>query len=281
MDMNIYKKDDYRVILSEIITEKKFLDKKYSFQSMSNFIRVQKSYLSKVISGNADLNSDQLYMCCIFLELNNEETEYLLLLLEKEKCTFPERIKVLVKKIESIQDSKRDIKNILLDKIKSMDAVTFDNSIHVEYYLDPIIQIVHMFLIIPRFNKNINSIAEELFLSKEHLNDILKKLVEMNIIEIHNDKVNVLIKSMHLPRESKIVSSHQQLMKQYALHRLSRIPVEKKKTFSVTFTSNDIARKKIENEFNDFLLKVRKISQEGDARDCYQMTFDLFSWSNS
>lgn len=277
--MNIYSSDDYRNIINEVMSEKKFLDKSYTFQAMAKFIRVQKPYLSKVLNRRADFNTDQLYMCCQYLEMSKEEMNYILLLLELERCTYPERKKELKKSIEQIQDSKRDSKNVLIESIKSRDAMDFDDSIHIEYYLDPIILIVHMFLTIPRFRKNIDQIAAELFLSKSHLNEILKKLVDMNIIEISDDKINVLIKSMHLPRESKIVSSHQQMMKQYALYKMNRVGVEYKKNFAVTFSSNEKSRKKIEIEFNNFLSKVREISQEGEVKDCYQLNFDLFPWS--
>lgn len=277
--MNIYSSNNYREIINEVINEKKFLDKTFTFQAMANFIRVQKPYLSKVMNSRADFSTDQLYMCCKYLEINEEEINYMLLLLEQERCTYPERRKELKKNIEKIQDSKRDSKNVLLNIIRTRNAQDFDESIHIEYYLDPIIQIVHVFLTIPRFRKNIESIANELSLSKDHLNEILKKLVAMSIIEIVDDKINVLISTMHLPRESKIVLAHQQMAKQYALHRMNRVPVENKKNFSVIFSSNEIARKKIEIEFNKFLEKVRDLSMEGEVKDCYQMSFDLFPWS--
>lgn len=277
--LNIYSSDNYRGIINETMSEKKFLDKTFSFQSMSSFIRVQKPYLSKVMNSRADFNSDQLFMSCKYLEMTEEETNYMLLLLEYDRCNYSERKKTLLIKIQKIQDSKRDSKTILINNIKTRDALDFDESIHIEYYLDPIILIVHMFLTIPRFRKNIDRIAIELFLSKDHLNEILKKLVEMSIIEINEGKIEVLIKTMHLPRESKVVSSHQQMMKQYALYRMNRIGVEYKKNFSVTFSSNEDSRKKIELEFNKFLSKVREISMEGDKKDCYQLNFDLFPWS--
>lgn len=278
--MNIYKSKDLRDILNEVMSEKKFLDKKFSFQSMAAFIRVQKPYLSKFMNNRADLNTDQMYMVCQFLEMNDDETSYMLLLLEHERCTYPERKKYLKEKIKKTQDEKIDnIKNIIKN-ISTRDAMDFDNSKHIEYYLEPLISIVHIFLTIPRFLNNIDLISEELFISKEHLQEILKKLVVMNIIEINEDKINVVIKSLHLPKESKIISSHQLLLKQNAIHRLSRIGLEYKKSFAVTFSSNEDARKKIEFEFTNFISKVREISLEGKKEDCYQLNFDLFPWSH-
>lgn len=277
--MNIFSTTDYRTILKETLEAKKFLDKSYSFQAMASAIRVQKPYISKVINARADFNSDQLYMACVYLGFEEEETSYILLLLEYERCFYPERREVLLKNIEKVQDSKRDSKNIIKDSINSRNAVDFDNSIHIEYYLDPIILIVHMFLTIPRFRKNLDQISKELFITRDDLNNTLSKLVEMKLIEINDGEVTVLVASLHLPRESKVVSSHQNMLKQYGLYRQNRLKVEQKKNFLVTFSSNEKARKEIELEFNNFLSKVKAISMKGKKDHCYQMSFEMFPWS--
>lgn len=277
--MNIYEHNDYRHILRELLEKKKYLDKSFTFQAMAEFMRVQKPYLSKVINNRADFSTDQLYMACEYLGLDKEEKHYLNLLLEYERSTFDVRRDELLQEIEAIQDSKRDSKEVLGKNIRSMDADTFDSSDYVEYYLDPIILVVHMFLTIPRFQKNHDLICDELQISNNHLKDILTKLVEMNLIEINNGKVKVLVGSMHLPRESKIVGAHHQLLRQLGLFKKTRVPLERKKSFSVTFSSNEKSRKKMEIEFNNFLEKVRELSMEGKKTDCYQLNFDLFPWS--
>lgn len=279
-NMNIYSSVKYREIIGEIMTEKKFLDKRFTFQAMANYLRIQKPYLSKVMNGGADFNTDQLFMSCKYLELAEEEINYLILLLEHERCTYPERKKQLLGKIHKIQDSKRDSKTVLLKNIKEMDATTLDGSIQSEYYLDPINLIVHYFLNIPRFVRNTDLIAEELFITKDHLNDIFKKLVEMNLIEIKNGKISVLIKELFLPRGTRLVAPHQQLIKQYGIQRLNRMGNEYKKNLCLTFSSNEEVRKKIEIEFNKFLNITESLVRSGEAKDCYQLNFELFPWSN-
>jgi uncharacterized protein (TIGR02147 family) len=278
--VNIYETDDYRKILSEVIAEKRFLDKSYTFQAMAAFIRVQKPYISKVINGRADFNSDQLYMACKYLEFSDEEIEYILLLLEFERCTYPERRLLLENKVESIQDSRRDSKHALVTDLQVKGIDDFDGSIYVEYYLNPTILIVHLFLTIPRFRNNLSLIAKELIISEDELNSILIKLVGMNIIEIENDKVKVLIKNMHLPRESKILAAHHSMVKQNGIMRLNRLAHEQKKNITATFASNEKSRKKIEIEFNKFIAKVQEISVQGKPDNCYQLNFELFPWSH-
>jgi len=278
--MNIYTSKDYRKILTITMEEKKFLDRSFTFQEMAKYIRVQKPYLSKVLNKRAHFNSDQLYMACEYLKFNEEEIKYMMLLLELDRTTYEGRKKKIHDEINKIQDSKRDSKNVIADQIQNMGALDFDNSSLSDYYLDPLNQIIHIFLLIPRFSKNPNLIAEELSISEENLNSILKKLVEMNVIQINGNKIEVLLQTMHLPRESKLVPVNHQLMKQYALYRMSRLPWSLKKSWMVTFNSNEESRKKMEIEFNHFLEKIRKISLEGPRTDCYQMSFDLFPWSS-
>lgn len=277
--MNIYTSKDYRKILSNMMEEKKFLDKKYTFQDMAKYIRVQKPYLSKVLNQRADFSSDQMYLACEYFSFNEDETKYMMLLLELDRTTYEKRKKKILTEINAIQDSKRDSKNVIANQIQNISAQDFDKSSMSDYYLDPLIQIVHIFLLIPRFTKNPKLISDQLSITENNLNDILKKLVELKIIEIKQNKIEVLISTMHLPRESKLVPVNHQMIRQFAQYRLNRLPWNLKKSWMVTFNSNEEARKKIEIEFNLFLEKIRQISMEGPVTDCYQMSFDLFPWS--
>ena len=62
-----------------------------AFQSLAHAARIQKSYLSKVVTGRADLTTDQLYLICRHLDLDPEAARYLELLLERERSGVAER----------------------------------------------------------------------------------------------------------------------------------------------------------------------------------------------
>lgn len=102
----------------------------------------------------------------------------------------------------------------------------------------------------------------------------------MKIIEVNEGEIKVVVKSMHLPRDSGLVSPHHQLLAQLGLYRKNRLSPNKKKAFSVTFAMDNKSRKKIEEEFNIFIAKVREISIAGKKSDIYQLNFDLFPWSS-
>lgn len=278
--MDLFQVTDYRKIISEVMQKRKYVDKSYTFQAMAAHMRIQKPYLSKVINGRGDFNSDQMFMACDYLGIEGEERDYLLLLLEYDRSAFPERREVLKKQIEEVQESKRDIKGTLKESLSNMSVDAFDASDYQEYYLNPIIQLTHIFLTIKRFRKNPELIQEALVINDEQYKDALKKLVSLKMIEVVNDEIKVLIRNLHLPRESRVVSAHHQMLRQLVNFRLTRIPVQKKKTFSATFSSSEKARKQIEIEFNNFFEKVREIIKTEKYTDCYQINFELFPWSN-
>lgn len=279
--MNIFTSDDYRKILAKTLEEKKFLDKKYTYHRMADHMRIQKPYISKVINNRADFSSDQLYMACDYLGIDGEEREYMLLLLEHERSLYAERKQELRARIEAIQDLKRDASQQVLKNIKKMSADEFDNSLYIDYYLDPIVLVVHIFLTIKKFRQRPEAICDELQISKEHLSDILGKLDKMKLIEVKAEKINLLVSTMHLPKDSQIVGAHHQLLHQLGILRKNRVPINKKKNFYVTFASDEKSRKKIEEEFNIFIGKVRELAMSGSQKECYQLNFDLFPWSSA
>lgn len=277
--MNIYSSDDYRAILSQVVDERKKLGIPITYAAMAENIRVQKPYVSKVLSGLADFNNDQLYMACQYLDFRPEEIQYMLKLLDYEKCWYPERKELLEKEIEEIRRQKRDTGKVIEKSVRQMDALEFDRSEFADYYLNPDIQLIHMYLCIEKYRKNPEHIKAFLDISDSRFETAILKLEAMGLLEIVDNKVNILVNSLHLPKDSSLLMPHQILMKQKSLAHLNNLSSDQKKLFSVTFSSNEKARTKIEEAFNEFIGKVRTISMNEGKDDCYQLNFELFPWS--
>ena len=56
--MNLYRHLDYRIILRKLIEERRKQDAKFKQEILAEASGIQKTYLSKVLNGSADLNSD-------------------------------------------------------------------------------------------------------------------------------------------------------------------------------------------------------------------------------
>ncbi len=279
--MNIFLETDYRKIINTIVDERKKINPSTTFQSLADSIRIQKSYLSKVINGHADFNADQLFMTARFLDLNQEQTNYLQLLLELERSIYPERRETLQKEIEAIQEEKRDSKNALNIRVKDMEASEYDASIFAEYYMDPLIQLVHITLTAARFRKDPTLIREHLNIKEKKFSEILNKLVKMELIEMKDGEISILERNLHLPKDSRLAFPNQVFLRQRGLERCRELSPKDRTMFMATFSSNPKAAKKIKDKFNEFLKEAQKISSEGKASDCYQLSFDLFPWTDS
>jgi uncharacterized protein (TIGR02147 family) len=276
--MDIYVKKDYRQVLRIKFDLLKKVDKSITFAKMADFMRVQKPYVSKVLGGSADFNSDQLYKACEYLKFNDEEYEYTSLLLEYERSQFKDRKAKLHKHIKELRHQNTDAGKSLPSSTQ-MTTEEFDTSHFVDFYLDPLYSVLHVLLTIPKYKNNFELITKSLLINEERLEAMLQKLELMKIIKRTKKGIQVLIPSLHLPRDSKIIAPHLKLKSALCNHKKGDLPFSKKKAFSVTFSADDDAKNKIAVEFNNFLEKVQKIASEAKPVDCYEMSFDLFPWT--
>lgn len=278
--MNIFLSQDYREIIKRRLEDKKKLDKSISYRTMAEHMLIQKPYLSRVLNGYADFNTDQLYMACQYLQMNEEEYHYMGLLLEYDRSGHAKRKEELLRQIKNIQFLQNDTGQ----KVKGahqMSTQEFDASDLVNFFLDPLNYIVHAFLSIPKYRKEPEKIGQALGISQENLSRVLIELEKLKLIEAKEGAIKVLVPTVHLPRDSRIVVPHQKLMTQISAHHKGDIPFSDKKAFYITFASNAATKAKIESEFNSFIERVGEIvtKDKKTKTDCYQLNFDFFPWS--
>jgi transcriptional regulator with XRE-family HTH domain len=268
----IYQLSDYRRVLEVFVERQKERGIKYTYEKLAEALRIQKSYLSKVLSGQSDLNQDQLYLAAREMELSKEETDFLSLLLEKERSSLVERRKELDREIQGIQKQylktdkhiKTPISNISLEVLS-------------EYYLDPWLQILHIALSIENFRKAPLLLGGKFSLSKERVIIYLKTLEKMKLIEWKGE-VKVLVESLHLPRDSSIFWAWRTQLINMGTERSKNLPIDESYNFSVVFSGDEKTRLGLQKKFLLFLQEAEKMVSSAKAKGLYQMNFDLFPW---
>lgn len=275
--MNIYQHDSYKEILKQAVLEKKSgVSSRFSFQNLAKACRVQKTYLSKVLSHDGHLNQDQLFLACDYLGFTAHERHYLFLVFEFERSCVPKRRDELLAEIKILRKNVRKTESRL--NVTNLETLT---DLTTEYYLDPNIQIVHMFLTIPKYAANVSLIWKEMRISETTLHGILVKLQSLGIIELREGKYRIVKDNIHLPAESAVYRPYRSMMRIKALQRSEQLASEKTYNFSVVFSSSRLGRQKVHESFLEFLKKAQAEVTSGEATDVYQMNFDLFSWSES
>ncbi|MCK5074562.1 MAG: TIGR02147 family protein [Bacteriovoracaceae bacterium] len=274
--MSIFSKLDYRKIFKETIKNRKRIDSRINFQNMSIYMHIQKPYLSKIIHGNAHMNSDQLFLACEYLGFNEEETSYLHILLEYDRTVVKKRKKRLLQNIKRIQNKYLDTKKHIS---KKEIASTIEES--AEYYLDPIVQIIHICLSIKKYNENPSLLVRDLGISKEKLIVALEKLGSLKIIVPKDNGYQILTRNIHLSKTSPICTTHQNLLRLLSINKLQNITGDLPYNFSVTFSSDIKTKNKIQEKFLSFLNEIESLVKDAPTEDVFQLNFDLFPWNKN
>lgn len=272
--MNIFTSNDYREILSQLIKERREIDPDINFQNLAMFMRVPKSYLSRVIHGGADLSPDQIFLASNYLSFTVKERDYLLLLVDFSRAGLKQRKDHLLSKIRAIQSEALDTK----ENLKSVKLAEVDTNLY-DYYLDPKIQLVHVCLTVPRYRKNLTKLSQDLQISNQQLLKILTKLEQIKLITRMGDEVKVLVENIHLPKSSPVYRMWRNSLKLLSMQHIDSLDDEEAYSFSVVFSSNDDSKRLIHRKFIDFLKEVEEIATSGKQENVYNMTFELFPWT--
>jgi hypothetical protein len=274
--MSIYQQTDYRTAIKELLIFLKENHGKssYSFSAMAELMRVRHTYLSTVLSGNGHLNSDQVFLAAKYLNMSDEDYEFLALLHELNRSVSEERQPVLKSKIESLK-----IRYLQTETHTKSRTMSMPQSEHLlEFYLDTNAIFVHMFLTVPSYAANPNKIRDQLNLSPSAFQASLRHCERAGLIEWVDAKVKVLVDDIHLPSSSPLFPAYRVAMRLKALERLQATKDEQDYTITALYSASLESQSRVREKFLEFLKWVQKYTQSGKSDHVFQMNFDLLRW---
>lgn len=274
--MQFYEFSDYRDLLKVRIDEKRVLLAGYNYQDLAKACRVQKAYLSRVFRHDADLSQDQLYLACEFLGLHQDQRRFVFVLHELCRSTLLKRRAELQSEIEDLRTKALGTERHIRTKSVSVDAA--DRL--VPYFLDPDVQLVHMFLTVKRYRENLEDIRSKLSLSPAQLSSILTTLERLELVAIRGNSIEVLQDALHLPTSSELFRPYRLLLRNKVLAKMQSLPSDQGQFISVVFSASHGTERTIRERFLQVLRETEDQVRESRTDRVYQMTFDLFSWSD-
>ncbi|HVK61028.1 MAG TPA: TIGR02147 family protein [Bdellovibrionales bacterium] len=276
-----YACSGYKDVLREALEARKsqMPGRSVSFQAMAEHCGIQKTYLSKVLNREGHLNEDQLFLAFEYLEFDREASDFGLLLLNWEKASTPKRKQRLADEIAKIKRAKLKTEaSIAVEKANPGSAELL------EYYLDPIYQVIHMCLTVRRLADDPLKIAELLHLRPAALRRYMTGLAGMGIIRFQESrgtysKVSVVLDNLHLPEDSPLHPAYSARMRMKAVERMETLDKSDAYRFSVVFSTDAKAKEEIHSSFLNWLKGVQKTVQKSSEEEVFQLNFDLFSWT--
>ena len=269
--MDLFQHSDYKEVLKERVKELRPKRPGLTLKKLASKVPIQYTYLSRVLNDPAThINEDALFSLAHHLEFMPDEIEYLGLLRSQAATTSSKRKDFLGARI----DEKRTEK-----KLSAAPSVL--NEEEASYLLDPLCLITHASLDIEEFQKNPIRLCATLGITREKLTEILRHLNAIGKIEL--DEATLTVKKVlkdhvHYGRTNPLLRTHQQLMRNWAGHRLLSTSEDKKRSFSVTFIAHEAAFAEIQEEFQSFIKKIEKIVTGAKSEHTYQLFFDVLEW---
>ncbi len=274
--MNFFSYLDYREAIADLIEDSKAKGLSISISKLADKIGIQKTYVSRVLRKQAHFSSDQIFACATALNFGQEETDYMILLMEHDRTGLRDRKRFLAERIREKQAAKR--------KVEHIDATTFETTIeqnYVEYYLEPYSPVVYMHLLIPEFARDPQKIRSIIPITQDHLNAILATLVRLKLIErgVDQKSYKVTVNQIHLPKQSPLSFPAEQLTRMMSLEHMKKIPKDRRFYYSATFTADETTRAYLHDELLKFIAQADKKIRPAPSEAAYHMSFDLFPWN--
>lgn len=276
--MEIFAEKSYKSILRKTIEAKKAIlgAEAFNYQALAAASRIQKTYLSRVLNGDGQLSSDQLFLALAYLEFSAEEKNYITLLHQWERSEISERRKILEEELRQFRQVHMKTERHLKDSSQLMNDVDMTM-----YYLNVNTQLVHMFLTIPQYANSPTSIAKVLGISEQALTKIMRFLAELKIINYKNHRVVVERTNLHLSKDAPLSLPYRTMMRLKALERLQSQKTSEPYGYSLFFSADEDARAKVQALFFEFLKAAERVIGPAKCKNVYQLQFDLIDWSET
>lgn len=197
----VYRFKDYKKYI--LAVEEDISRHEKGFRSrVSEALGIQNAFVSKVMNQpKVHFTPEQIMNLADFLELNPEESAYLLWLAEWARAGTKKLQDFFAGLIEQAQTKHLDIKN-RVGEIKTLSAADQNR-----FYSHWLYVAAHVMTSIPQFTR-LEKMAEALRVDSKTLRDILVFLVECDLVKTKNDEFIVGTTQIHLAKNSPNIAKH-------------------------------------------------------------------------
>lgn len=206
MSPSIWTFGTYKGFLSSVVNE----GKRGFITRLSEAAGCQRSYLSNVIRSHIHLVPDQAYGICRYLNLDPDETNYFLLLLEKDRAGTPAYKKHLERKLHELRKERENLARRLDRSPLQSEA---DQLL---YYSAWYYAAIHILVSIPKF-QSIGVVSRALGLDEQVVSSTLEDLSKMGLVVRSSSRWSFLSGDIHISKGSPLVSLHHSNWRQRAV----------------------------------------------------------------
>lgn len=250
----------------------------WSISSLAEASEVQRPYMSKVINMDGHLNDDQFFLSLEFLQFTRSEIGYLQLLHQYQRSKVAARRKVLKHQLDQLSGQYQKVDEHLAVKKVGLE----EENVYFPYFLDPHVQLVHVFLTIPTYLQEPTKIIEHLDISQSELQRALGVLVELGLIEWDGNNYLLLQDSIYLPASSVLWKPYKTLVKNNGLVKTQKLDSKLVNSLALVFSCSEGTWINIREKIIGLITEIeQEVTADKEPELVLQFNLDFLPWNRT
>ena len=235
---------------------------------LAEAIGCQTPFITHVLSGDYHLSLEQAEACARYLELNELDTEFFILLIQRQRAGTKSLEYFFTKQITRMCDQRTVLKN----RVKIKDSMSIEDQM--TYYSSWHYPSIHMALLIPEL-QNIQALTKYFNLPSARIISVLKFLEEHQLIEKKGVHFKVKKNMLHLELNSPFLTQHHSHWRLKAIDSIQSGNLDNlhySGAMSLSKEDYDWVREKLSTFLEEVVARISTSKDEKLASLC----FDLF-----
>ncbi|MGZ3771606.1 MAG: TIGR02147 family protein [Bdellovibrio sp.] len=265
MKTSIFEYSDYKKYIEDYVQA---LGEPWGYWGkLANAISCQPAYLSRCLKDKTHLTVDQILALSRFWSLSNQETEYLIFLLEMARAGTEENRKYFLAKTVQIRKENEDLKKqVRRESLKQEDQIL--------YYSNWLWMAIHFATSIKQF-QTVSALSQRFNVSTSQVIFILEKLLALGLIVKNGDHWIFHSGEFHLPKQSPLISTHHQNWRTRAIMD-AQYPNTDGIHYSAVYTLSEKDFAKLKSQILDWIKTSDSIVAKSKEEEVCCLNLDLF-----
>lgn len=239
-----------------------------SRKELAAAIEVHTTHISQVLKGKADLSQEQAEAINTFFGHTEEEGEYFLLLLLKERAGTPRLQARYQTKIQKMRDERLNISRRL----------NVDNAISEKdkerFYSSAVYGATHVLTSLPQY-QTVEGLTEALRLPKSRVAEVVDFLLRLGVLKNENNLLSPGSRHVHLGNESEMILKHHINWRMHAISNLQFLDRDDLH-YSAALTISHEGAFQVKEAILATLKKTVEIVGQSKVETGYVLNFDFY-----
>jgi uncharacterized protein (TIGR02147 family) len=239
-----------------------------SRKELAAAIEVHTTHVSQVLKGKADLSQEQAEAINSFFGHTEEEGEYFLLLLLKDRAGTPKLQARYQARIQKMRDERLNISRRL-----NVDTAISEKD-RERFYSSAVYGAAHVLCSIPQY-RTVDKLTDVLQLPKTRVAEIVEFLLRLGVLKTEKDQLLPGPRHVHLGNESEMILKHHINWRMHAISNLQFLDRDDLH-YSACLTISHEGAFQVKEAILETLKKTVTIVGQAEVETGYVLNFDFY-----